>query len=210
MTTTKTFNKTQMKAVQSIINNCYKEEWQFIFVKEGFAYFTDGYRVVRVLPEMLEESGIKIMNYEDLPKKRVQTADRIISLFNEAIEKLNNEHYRINKTALKTAYTNKKKENKIKYPKEVGCRITPTLRFAGYEDNNYKNYECLRVNPRYLIDLLVINGGKIVDCYTGETALKPIVIGNKEDSSVLSMLLPMYSRNYYDYDMYITDVWEID
>jgi hypothetical protein len=206
MTTTKTLNKTQMKAVQSIINNCYLEEWQFVFVKEGFVYFTDGFRVVRLLPEMLGESDIEVTDYEDLPKKRIQTADKVVYLFNEAVEKSNNEHYRINKKALKTAFTNKKKENKSKYTRGVMSREKPILRFSGYEDSGYN---CVKVNPKYLIDLLVINGGKIVDCYTGENALKPVVIGNKEDS-VLSMLMPTRSKHPNDFDMFVTDVWEID
>lgn len=201
----KTFNKAQMKKIVSIINNHSKGDiGKFIFTYNNEAYISDGYRIVRCSPVMLnmENIDIPLIDYSDLESKRKNIADSIISFFNSAT--MNKEHkYTINRKEYKTALTNKRKEARArKYVSLAEYKAEIGMRFNSRENMSFE--DCV-VNAKYLLDLLILCPDNIVTCFTGKDRISPVWLGNAS-KDVECVLVPM-CWSATEKEIYITEVY---
>lgn len=113
---TKTLSKT---LVCRILKENYNDFWKNIFIVGDFCYFTNGRQMVRCEPSLLDlqDTDIDLINIEDMNTKDKSTVMNMVKIFDNTLMEIRKVHisancYRVNKSALKNAITNKRKEIK--------------------------------------------------------------------------------------------------
>ena len=200
-TKTKTLSKT---LVYKILKENYSEFWKNIFIVGDFCYFTNGKQMVRCEPSLLDlsDTDIDLINIEGMSTKDKSTIMDMVEIFDNTLMEIRKVHisancYRINKSALKNAITNKRKEIKDMNFGMVGKTALVSVMFKKTV-----------VNAKYLSELIQLNKEKTVNVYVDDNEpLNPIVVGNESDN-IISILCPL--RNCFEQKKIdVTDVWEV-
>lgn len=177
---TKTLSKTLVCRI--LKENC-NDFWKNIFIVGDFCYFTNGKQMVRCDSSFLDLSGtdVDLINIEDMSTKDKSTIKDIVKIFDNTLKvHISANCYRINKSVLKNAITNKRKEikdmnfDKVRKTAPVSVMFKKTV-----------------VNAKYLSELIQLNKEKTVNVYVDDNEpLNPIVVGNESDN-IISILCPL-------------------
>lgn len=184
-TKTKTLNKT---LTCRILKENHTDFWKNIFIVGDFCYFTNGKQMVRCEPSLLDlsDTDIDLINIESMSTKDKSTIKDIVKIFDNTLKvHISANCYRINKSALKNAITNKRKEikdmnfDKVRKTAPVSVMFKKTV-----------------VNAKYLSELIQLNKEKTVNVYVDDNEpLNPIVVGDESDN-IISILCPL--RNCFE------------
>ena len=200
-TKTKTLNKT---LICRILKENHTDFWKNIFIVGDFCYFTNGIQMVRCEPSLLDlsDTDIDLINIEGMSTKDKSAIKDIVKIFDNTLMEIKRVHisancYRINKSALKNAITNKRKEIKDMNFGMVG-KIAPVSVM----------FKKTVVNAKYLSELIQLNKEKTINVYVDDNEpLNPIVVGD-ESNNIISILCPLrtcFEQKKID----VTDVWEV-
>lgn len=183
-TKTKTLSKTLICRI--LKENC-NDFWKNIFIVGDFCYFTNGKQMVRCDSSFLDLSGtdVDLINIEDMSEKDKNTIMNMVKIFDNTLTEIGKVHisancYRINKSALKNAITNKRKEIKDMNFGMVGKTALVSVTFKKTV-----------VNAKYLSELIQLNKEKSLNVYVDDNEpLNPIVVGDESDN-IISILCPL-------------------
>lgn len=175
-----TLNKT---LICRILKENHTDFWKNIFIVGDFCYFTNGKQMVRCEPSLLDlsDTDIGLINIEGMSTKDKSTIKDIVKIFDNTLKvNISANCYRINKSALKNAITNKRKEIKDMNFGMVGKTALISVMFKKTV-----------VNAKYLSELIQLNKEKTVNVYVDDNEpLNPIVVGDESDN-IISILCPL-------------------